>query len=78
MVHGRPVPGIVSSEHVGLRVLDDGAYRVWYSGDRGTPSTYVETPDWTVARRRFVDEVERLGSSRGDWRPPRGRWWQRP
>ncbi|MCF6376051.1 ADP-ribosylglycohydrolase family protein [Nocardioides KLBMP 9356] len=77
VVHGRPVRGGRSSEYIGLRVLDDGSYRVWYSGDRGTPRTYVETPDWAVARQRFVDEVELLGASRGDWKAPRRHRWKR-
>lgn len=79
VVRGRPAEGHLSSEYIGLERTDARAYRVWYSGDRGTPRTLVETPDWSVARQRFVDEVERLGSLRGDWRAPADgrRWWQR-
>ena len=62
------MPGGLSSEYIGMRVLVDGSYEVWYSGDRGTPRTLVETPDWTVARQGFIGEVERLASWRGDWR----------
>ena len=43
------------------RALDDGTYRVWYSGDRGTPRTLVETEDWPVARSRFVAAAVSLG-----------------
>ena len=68
VVEGRPVPRGLSSEYIGVRALDDGSYEVWYSGDRGTPRTLVETPDWAVARQGFIDEVERLASGRGDWR----------
>lgn len=82
-VRGRPVPSGLSSEYVGLEQRDDGSYRVWYSGDRGTPRSLVETADWQVARERFVEEAVALSrdghgnrwivDDPGD----RRRWWQR-
>ncbi|WP_254179952.1 ADP-ribosylglycohydrolase family protein [Nocardioides pinisoli] len=77
LVEGRPVPGGRSSELIGLRKDDDGTYEVWYVGDRGAHRTLLETSEWSAARPRFVEEVARLGESRGDWRPPRRRWWRR-
>lgn len=81
-VAGRPVPGGLSSEYVGLRQRDDGSYRVWYLGDWGTERTFVETTDFSVARQRFVEEAVRL--ARGRWGSNildepggRRRWWQR-
>lgn len=50
-VAGRPVPGGLSSEYIGLRQLDDGSYRVWYLGDWGNERTFVETTEVSVARR---------------------------
>ena len=82
-VRGRPVAGGLSSEYVGLELRDDDSYRVWYSGDRGTPRSLVETADWSVARARFVDEAVALSrdghgnrwiiDDPGD----RRRWWRR-
>lgn len=76
-VEGRPVPSGLSSEYIGLRKDGDGAYAVWYLGDRGSRRTLLETDDWTLVRRRFVDEVTTLGEARGDWSRPRARWWRR-
>jgi ADP-ribosyl-[dinitrogen reductase] hydrolase len=82
-VRGRPVPGGLSSEYVGLEKRDDGSYRVWYSGDRGTPRSFVETADWKVARARFVDEAVALSRdghgnrSIVDDPGDRRRWWRR-
>lgn len=63
-VSGRS-PVDLSSEYVGLRRLDDGGYEVWSRGDWGTDKTLVETPDFAVARERFVEEAVRL--ARGRW-----------
>lgn len=81
-VVGRAVPDGLSSELIGLRRLDDATYRVWYVGDRGAERTLVRTPDWAVARARFVDETETLARWRGDWRSLDAsgrsrRWWRR-
>jgi ADP-ribosyl-[dinitrogen reductase] hydrolase len=82
-VRGRPVPHGLSSEYVGLEQHDDGSYRVWYSGDRGTPRTYVQTTDWPVARERFVEEAISLARARNrrttihDDPDERRRGWQR-
>lgn len=70
------VPGLaLSSEFVGLRAHDDGSYEVWYRGDWGADRVLVETTDFAVARRVFVDESVRL--ARGRWggrvgKEPRG------
>jgi ADP-ribosylglycohydrolase len=82
-VRGRPVPHGLSSEYVGLERTDDGGYRVWYSGDRGVPSTYVDTDDWSVARERFVAESISLARARNrniqiaDDPAGKSRWWRR-
>jgi ADP-ribosylglycohydrolase len=59
-VEGRPVPHGRSSELIGLQPTAAGDYRVWYSGDRGTERTLVETADWALARARFVEEAVNL------------------
>jgi hypothetical protein len=62
-VSGRS-PVDLSSEYVGLRRRDDGSYEVWYRGDWGKDKTLVETPDFDVARQRFVDEAVTLAEGR--------------
>ena len=82
-VAGRPLEVMLSSEFIGLRRLDDGDYRVWYLGDRGTERTLLETTDFAAARTLFVDEAVTL--ARGRWGSsildePAGaerRWWRR-
>lgn len=82
-VVGRPVPHGLSSERIGLEKGDDGTYLVSYVGDRGTRRPLVETPDWSVARERFVDEAVTLAKGRwgasilDDEPEPRPRWWRR-
>ncbi|GAA5106709.1 hypothetical protein GCM10023339_03970 [Alloalcanivorax gelatiniphagus] len=83
VVVGRPVPGGLSSEYIGLDKRDDGTYRVWYLGDWGTQRTLVETGDWQVARSRFVDSAVTQARARhprrkilDDPEQPR-RWWHR-
>ena len=83
-VRGRPVPRGLSSEYIGLERLDDGTYRVWYLGDRGTPRTLLETEDWPAARSLFVQEAVDLarGRHRGrtildDPGETTRRWWRR-
>ena len=56
--------GVASSEHIGLKLHDDGQYEVWYR-DMGRKTEIQRTRDCAQARRVFVEEVVELARGRG-------------
>ncbi len=63
-IRGRHAGLVPASEIVGLRHTDEGEFKVWYR-DMGLQRVYVQTPDFQVARDRFVQEAVALAASRG-------------
>ena len=84
VIPGRAPSAMPSSEYIGMRKDEDGAYEVWYLGDWGMHRTFIRTTDFAAAREVFVKES--LTLARGRWgnhigREPgergRRRWWPR-